>query len=73
MLRRVLAAKDKGAKEVALLCPVSLLFANGYLLKFACTEVSLVRITPQVGVVPEHAPPQLAKVLPAGAVEDKLK
>lgn len=39
-----------------------------YLLKFACTEVSLAMVTLQVVAVPEHAPLQLANVLPAGGV-----
>jgi len=39
-----------------------------YLLKFACTEVSLTMFKAHSGAVPEHPPLQLANVLPAGGV-----
>jgi len=39
-------------------------------LKTACTDVLVVMLSAQVGAVPEHAPAQLANVLPAGGVAD---
>ena len=42
--------------------------AFAYLLKTACTDVSLATLSAQIGAVPEHAPDQLTNVLPAGGV-----
>ena len=39
-----------------------------YLLKIACTEVFCPMVKVQVGDVPEQAPLQLTKSLPAGGV-----
>jgi fatty acid desaturase len=60
------ASQTTGAKPIQLR-PRGLTTFD-YLLKFACTEVSLITFRLQIGAVPEQPPAQLAKVLPAGGV-----
>ena len=48
------------------------LLPDAYLLKLACTDVLVLTLTMQVGVVPEQLPPQPRKVLPAGGVAVKV-
>jgi hypothetical protein len=60
-------ANDRG-EAVLTSPPQTAISVVVYLLKFACTEVSLAMFTVQVGAVPEHAPLQLPNVLPAGGV-----